>query len=716
MKRKSLYTLLLAGTTALVPSQALAMPGAIAALVLPLVTSSPIFFLGPAAISAVSLGIGYAAAAGALFLARSALAPDQPSTPKPEDGRLNFRQPVPSLSYVLGRVRKGGDYVFFEETGGAAYHIMVMAGHRINAFTEHWFHDEALTLDGSGWVTAPAHFVASGAQKQRILTRLGVNAETAYSDVVTAFSSIWTNDHRGDGLASVRMSAATVSQQDYLKVYPQQMPQHTAVMEGALLYDPREAGHDKDDPTTWEFSTNLALMRMWHLTHPVGGKLSIDDLHLDDWINAANVCDKQVTNRDGGSENSYHGGFWFRANNDPVEVGRIIDQAAELIVYERADGKVGVHAGEYVAPDIRLTKDDIVAVSFDTNRRKSSNVVAVRGKYTDPTDNKYVTKDAAPYGDPYSEDQERTRTIDNQAVQSHNHMARLEKIAYTRANAPRVSIVAHWHAAKNVPYRRFVKVHVPPRLDEAIIELTGRPKRNLRNLTVEFQGIVVPSTLYDFNAATEEGAPGAVVSPVVPGGVPDPVNFNVTIQTETVSGGGTAAYALATWDHVSDALVYELEWELNAGGTKQSVMSVAGEDQVRSGYLADGSEFKFRLRAWSGGGASEWTSYQVLTATADPNAPDPATGVSGSSPSAGEFRFDWTAPNSANYYGARLYLNTANDFATATLQDTEYGYANDVESRTFTGLAANTYYGWVVAINASGVAASEVATGSVVVS
>ncbi len=61
-----------------------------------------------------------------------------------------------------------------------------------------------------------------------------------------------------------------------------------------------------------------------------------------------------------------------------------------------------------------------------------------------------------------------------------------------------------------MPYRRFIRVHIPPKLDEAVIEITSSPKLSLRNLTIEFSGIVIPediADLYGFDAAIEEGEP-----------------------------------------------------------------------------------------------------------------------------------------------------------------------------------------------------------------
>ncbi|MBC7148991.1 MAG: hypothetical protein H5U22_06390 [Rhizobium sp.] len=671
------------------------------------------------------LGTWAALAAGAYFGAQ-ALMPQSPRAPKPEDGKFNLKQTVPPLTYVLGRVKKAGDYVFLEEKDGTAYHILCWAGHRIQGFVTHYLHDEAVTLDGNGDVTAPAHFFINGRYVVRILTRLGLNAETAYSSVVSAFPTIWSTSHRGDGLATVCMTCGPVGQEKFMDVYTNQMPEHSAIGDGMRLYDPRTE--------TTAFSKNLALFRLWHLTHPVGGKLTLDDLYIPDWINAANVCDENVTNRDGDTESRYHGGLWFRSNSDPIEVGRLMDQAAELVVYERPDGKVGVHAGEYVAPTVRLTDTDIISAQLDVNTRRSGTVLAVRGRYTNPADG-YATNDAAIYGDPYGEvddSTERTSTLENQVIQSHNHIQRLQKIAYIRKNARRVSILAHYEAAKGVLSSRFVKVHLPPKMTEEIIEITSTPKLSLRDLTISFSGIVVPSTLYDFVAATEEGEPGATVTPIESDGVPTPTGFSATIETEVVAGGQTAAYVYGSWTHVNDALIYEMEYERTDLSTAPvSVFSDEGEDNLRSGYLADGEEYRIRLRAWGGGTSSAWTGYTTLTATADPVAPAALTSFSlaGSAPRLGHAAVSFVTPNDTHVKVVKIYrkasgvaLNIGADTPIVSLNvnaTSTYAYVDgdatitntvtngDMGSSSGWTLGTGVTIGSGVATKASGVAAVE---------
>jgi len=672
-------------------------------------------------VAATALYLGTYAAVGLGLAYASTMFVEKPKVPKPEDGSYNLKQNVPSLPYVYGRVKKGGDYVFLEEKEGFAYHIIVWCGRRIQGFVTHYLHDKPTVLSPAGGVKQPTNYEFRGVEYVNIHSRVGLDAETAYADVVSAFSPAWTSNHRGDGLASVRMWCKTPQDKYYMEIFPNQMPEHSAIGDGMLLYDPRKDStvggsgpHRKWNPNTWEFSANIALMRLDHLAQPFGGKLGYDRFYMPDWMHAANVCDQIVTNRNGGLERRYHGGMWFRANTDPVDVGKTLDEAGELVVYERNDGLIGVHAGEFVSPDVRLTQADIFAIEVDKNKRLASTVLAVRGRYQNPA-NHYNTEDAAIYGDPYGEidETERTKTLDNAAIQSHNHCQRKQKLTYIRANARRVTITANYGDAKNCAYRRFIRVHYPSRgLVEATIEITSTVSLDLRNMRVSFSGIVVPEDLYSFNAAIEEGTPGNAIPPIESGGVPVPTGFTVSVQNEVVTGGGTAAFLLGSWTALSDTLRYEMEYERTSGSTGiQSVFAADEQNFVRSGYLVDGQQYRVRLRAWGGGTPSDWTDYQLLTAVADPIAPGVVTGAAVTG-GAGQANFSWVAPNSGNYAAVRIYVNSTNTFSGATLVATEYGPPNIADGRVVTGLTAGTKYGWLVAINSSGVAAADVATGS----
>jgi hypothetical protein len=196
--------------------------------------------------------------------------------------------------------------------------------------------------------------------------------------------------------------------------------------------------------------------------------------------------------------------------------------------------------------------------------------------------------------------------------------------------------------------------------------------------------------------------------------VPVPEGFGVTIQTETVSGGSSAAFGEATVSFQNETFQYELEWQKTSGGEIQQTLGVVEELTVRTLYLADGVEYRFRARTWSAGTSSDWTDYVTRTATADPDAPG-APGTVSATGGVGDIAFEWTAPNSANYFGARLYINTIDSFGSATLIGTEYGAPSAEDGATVAGIAPDSYYGWVVSINGSGVESSPTPTGLVTV-
>lgn len=105
----------------------------------------------------------------------------------------------------------------------------------------------------------------------------------------------------------------------------------------------------------------------------------------------------------------------------------------------------------------------------------------------------------------------------------------------------------------------------------------------------------------------------------------------------------------------------------------------------------------------------EGTGPSVPPDTSDTVITGPVTGVSGTD-GVGQVDIDWTNPSDTNVAGARIYRNTVNTFGTSSRITTVYGGASEVLTYN-DAVPAGTYYYWVVAINGSGLEATEVATG-----
>lgn len=256
-------------------------------------------------------------------------------------------------------------------------------------------------------------------------------------------------------------------------------------------------------------------------------------------------------------------------------------------------------------------------------------------------------------------------------------MQRLQKLAFIRANAARITVKIPYDGdspTRNVTYRRFVRIHYPQRgLDEAVVEIMDRPKLRLRELTIEFDGIVVPSTLYSFIASIEEGVPGGAIKSVTPGVIPVPTGFAVAIGAETLAGSQPTAFALGSWDFLSTALTYELEYQLNdLSEPPRSAMSKPGDVEARTQHLKDGAVYRFRLRTWSNDVASDWTAYETATASADTSALGQPFNFN-SSKAGSNVTLTWINPNSPNLYRMVLYRNSVNNFGTASPIYSAYG-------------------------------------------
>lgn len=127
----------------------------------------------------------------------------------------------------------------------------------------------------------------------RIRPYLGTATQSVGGDLAAEYpGNMRATDHyRGIALAVVDF----IYDQDVFTAGP---PQISAQMSGAVVYDPRldttaggSGAHREDDPDTWEFSENPALLARFYALHANGLGLTAADLRLADTVADADVCD-----------------------------------------------------------------------------------------------------------------------------------------------------------------------------------------------------------------------------------------------------------------------------------------------------------------------------------------------------------------------------------------------------------------------------------------
>jgi hypothetical protein len=83
-------------------------------------------------------------------------------------------------------------------------------------------------------------------------------------------------------------------------VFPTGIPGLTALIRGAKVFDPRKVepsssnAHDINDPSTWQWSENPALLAYHYARHPNGWAVPAEEIRTDDVIAAADACDVET--------------------------------------------------------------------------------------------------------------------------------------------------------------------------------------------------------------------------------------------------------------------------------------------------------------------------------------------------------------------------------------------------------------------------------------
>lgn len=517
--------------------------------------------------SAVASTVGTLAITGATIGLSLAL---QPGLPKPESGHAPVKQAISPRQFAFGRVRISGPYACYEERNGQSYDIVALNQGRVVGFANFYLHDDEVTLPGTLVTATVDTAINDGRYRQNvsIAWRFGAATETAYPNVTSGLPSVWTADHRGDGVASVMVECTGVKAADFQKVYPHGLPQPSAVIEGMPLWDPRDAGQDPDDPATWidypvwsSATTYAAGTRVLHeipqtvahrgyygvfisrsngnlnhapdtspshwipvfhnpvlqlinyitdTDHGMGleREVLIDPV-LSDWIAEANLCDALVEKADGSFEPRYaSSGFaTFDTNPEPV-IGAIL-ASCDGWLDESGDGTLVIKVGVYSDPTVTVEARHTVgfSVSYGTADEQTVNELTI--SYTSPP---HGYKEAA--GDPWRNEADitarglrRSQGLSLLWVQSHSQSRRLAKRAMARLSAPlRGSFTTKLWGLRAVGHR-WVRLQYPfiAGLEDAVVEIQ-KVGIDLLNGRVTFDWLLVdPDTIDVWDPDTEEG-------------------------------------------------------------------------------------------------------------------------------------------------------------------------------------------------------------------
>jgi hypothetical protein len=695
------------------------------------------------AVVTISAAILTAITVAAIGFGLTMLLTKKPKVPQAEDGALTVQQPLPFRNLAYGTVRHSGAFMLHEEIAGRLVKVQAVFGHRIKEWVGIYLNDDPVTLtaigtpDYTGALNGYVNTGEDGRYKNQVIkidTRLGLDTETPYKSIVdlvnvgsSGIGIVWSNNHRGDGIASIAMLAASVKQADFSTSYPYGAPQLSAVANTALLFDPRDVTQSYLSPSTWKFSSNPVLAWLDFMCFSRFGyqrDYATTILPIVDLINrAADDCDEFVPMKSGGTQPRYRLGFFMSAEQDRKIALQAILASCDGWMCQRGDGTIIMEVGKYREPLCILTDADIIGYSLQSDAPSSQRINQSTARYTSP-ENHYITVETFSVID--AADQAirpgppRVSILDLSAVQNIGQASRLHKREVIRQRARvRGTLTVKW-SGMDACYGRRIRVqsNTIPLLNNAVIE-NIKSVQSASTQTCEISFIRVGAEIDEYNAAVDESPPAKIPQKPRTFVLEPPENIDAVAVQMLDANSNTYVSIHVSWDDPYDGVVnhpvqaFAVRWRvIGAPSWNQtdydSLTPSAGQFEVETGLVPPEQNIEVQVASKGVTALSQWSapSVEVDTHVASVAPGEPtnlmATGAVGIVNLSARF------PNSPNVASIRFYRSiVGGGFGLATAIGTDvYGAANATGAYAHT-VTAGTYDFYVVAKNAAGVASTD---------
>lgn len=675
-----------------------------------------------------SLGIGVAASAtlanaaiaGIVLGGLSALGgllQTGPQAPKAETASTTVKQARPPRVSAYGITRLYGSYILYEaDPNGQAIDVYAVHDGRMDGFVRLYLNDDAVTLSGGIVNEMPDE-----RYKFNVISFHMTNGSTpgAGLPVVSFFiPSIWTPDHRGDGIVLMGLICAPVKAEDFLKVYPNGVPVPSMVARWQRCPDLYDS--DPTDESRWTWTENVTRQ----LAHYLLVRENVDYATkiapaLDMWREAQSVCDEAIPLKAGGTEPRYRSCISHQHTARHAEVKSTFLNTMDGWMATRSDGAIAIYAGKYYTPTVSIGPEHIISYDWNgvgVDDDEATNEI-VCSYISSAHDYNSVECDAWRDEDDIAQRGQILSSSLEIQTPSWGQVRRLAKRQMGRNNALYRGSVTTNTSGRIARGQRYINLHLEESgtvFYSGPVEITA-VTRNINTGGITFSWVSVSPNIDAWNAATEEGDPAVKGDRIAPQPLTTPTVDSAV--AEIGDDGSSARIRIlvdgfdrlditwyARWRVTTDTTWNEQQYsDIDPGPSAELLTTLVplnvGIDVAVKYSIGDGRQ-------------SDWSpTVTVSTSTAD-LAPAPPSGFS-VTPGTGEATANWTNPTSAGFTDIRLYRNTVNNFGTATLVTTKAGAQGALDSYLDTPLTAGSYYYFIVARNATGVASSPIASGAI---
>lgn len=532
---------------------------------------------------------------------------------RPAAQKQNIKQAIPPRRRAYGRVKLGGYYGFLNDKSSSMYIVILMTQGEIDAFEEHWLGSDLLTLTPSGgdfYVSNPTRYVWKSSHFATLEGHTGSDTQAADSVLTAAWPGVLDSNFRLLGIAYARLKLLSPKPEDFSKVYPSGLPDYNGVIRAAKVWDPRDPGQDPDDPTTWAWTQNAALIILDYLWHNDGMRLprALLEAGIDTWKLQATACDTDRVLADSSIEPWYRLSGTYDLTDPPKQTLPLMLDPIDGRLGLRPDGAIVLDVGQWQPPDILIQDRDIYTYSMTRGRQQSDVRNEIRAQFVDPASN-YIAVEPEPYRNQDSIDVDglQSMTMDLSWCPSNGQARYRLKVEAGRHDANRWNgqVVTNAYGMKFLTSRadgtrrRTVNIAIA----ELGIDDTFEVQRfnfDVKNGRCTFSVTQMGHPDYGWDADADEGTPPVVPTPITPDAVEDPANLTVTVDDSTITGGVIAKHITASVDPpTQESLTLVLQYRTHDGlvtdaNAVWTNLTMDGEISGHTGTLPDGGVYDVR--------------------------------------------------------------------------------------------------------------------------
>lgn len=316
-------------------------------------------------VAAIAVSMALNVAAGLLMKGRKAKSKEQAR-------KLNEVDASPIHRYAYGTLRLGG-YVIGREIVGRNLYLGILLQHRPSAgpFTLQLDGREAPLQGASHDFSGPGAetYAPEGASEDtrrlagHVQVWIGLGDQTTIPALILSECPRMSQAEAWPGCTVVWIKARLGGRGSASERWPNGMPNVTLTGRWSRLYDPRKPGHDLDNPLTWEWSDNQALVVLDMALHRDCLAIRPDRLLMSSFADGADICDEPIPLKAGGFEPRYRvAGVWEADGGSPYDFIQPALRAgmSDLQEVTQGDRKRFVYIpGKFTPPTLTLSDADI---------------------------------------------------------------------------------------------------------------------------------------------------------------------------------------------------------------------------------------------------------------------------------------------------------------------------------------------------------------------